>query len=144
MGGFSTMVWLPAHLTIGAALLALTLVRIVWRFLERRALYGSLPARSAALAVHVAIYLVLLAVMATGWIVYRPMPLMPPVSVAGVVTLPVFPFPSLLPPLPYATLHRVLTWVLVGLLVLHISAAAIHALFRDGVVGAMIYRRGRE
>lgn len=141
MGGFATMVWLPTHVTVGAGLLILLLARLIWRGFERRPAHRSRLPWIAARTVHVAIYVTFLAVMVTGWIAYRPMPLMPPVLVAGTVALPVFPFPSILPPLPYASLHRTLTWTLVALIVVHILAAGFHLVMRDGVFSAMTYRR---
>lgn len=138
--GINGMLWFPIHASLGFALLALVGVRLVWRSFERRRVFGARFVRGIAAAVHGALYLVLIGVALTGWIAYRPMPLMP-VRIFGVVVLPVFPEAASLPPLPYLALHRALTWTLISLLAIHVGAAIFHGIQRDGVMSAMTFRK---
>jgi cytochrome b561 len=140
--GIATMVWLPTHLSLGLGLLLLVIIRLVWRGFERTPVrrHGALSKIGGSL-IQLALYGLLLSVIVTGWIVYRPMPLMPPVKIIGLLPLPKFPGLASLPAWPYPFIHRVLTWIFVGLIALHIGAALVHGWRRDGVLSGMTFRR---
>jgi len=141
--GLSTMVWMPLHASLGFAVLLLVFLRVIWRLFARRASSGRGLMRVVAGAVQAGLYATLVAVVVTGWIAYRPMPLMPPVRLAGMFDLPVFP-EGWIPPLAYVPLHRTLTWVFLALLAIHLVAAAMHIAQRDGVMSTMLWRRRKH
>lgn len=62
---------MPVHKSVGLTVLALTLVRVLWRFLHPApALPASMPQweRRAAQATHVAFYALMILIPLTGWI----------------------------------------------------------------------------
>ena len=136
----------PVHLTLvslhrplGIAILLLAVLRLVvraWR--GTPALPRDLPApvRRAAAVSHVLLYASMVAMPLIGWAM---------VSAAGlpVVMWGGFDLPRLLPQSDglHAVLwdaHRVIAYLLFGLIVAHVSAALMHGLIRrDGVFEAM-------
>lgn len=135
--------WLPAHLSIGAAVAALVLVRLVRRCFERAPAIGVPPfVRTLASMLHAAMYAVLIVVLFTGWAAYRPSPFVPRARLFGLVPMPDFPATPWLAAQEYASLHRLLVWIFLALLILHIAAAVFHAVvLRDGVMGGMLSAR---
>ena len=137
---------MPAHQAIGLTVLALTLVRIAWRLGHRPPpLPTEIPGwqRFASATVHAALYLLLLAMPATGWLL-----------VSGGERRPLtwfglFPLPYL-PATPAAAdagdaAHVVLGWLMLALVALHVAAALYHRLvLRDGVLGRMAPALERE
>ena len=131
--------WMPGHKAIGLTVLALTLVRIGWRLAHPvPRLPATVPSwqRGAAHLVHGALYLLLLAMPLTGWLL-----------VSGAERHPLdwfglFPVPYL--PVAPATAdaadraHMVLGWSMLALVVVHVAAALGHRLvLRDGVLWRM-------
>ena len=114
VGGMGTIRWLPQHVTLGAALLALTVLRLILR------LGTDHQRRPAARVVHCALYVALVAVVRTGWLSYLPAPLQPPLQIFGAVPVPVLRW---LPEVPWAALHRALVWTLLALIAIHLGAA---------------------
>lgn len=141
--GTGVFEWLPAHLSIGASVAALVLVRVVRRTFERPPEIGVPPfVRTLASVLHAAMYAVLIAVLFTGWGAYRPSPFVPRARLLGVVPMPDFPTTPWLAAQEYASLHRLLVWIFLALLVLHIIAAVFHAaVLRDGAMGGMLGAR---
>jgi len=130
---------MTAHKSLGITLLALLLVRLAWRLVDRRpALPRTVPPWSdrAARAVHALIYVTLLGLMLSGWLA------------ASTTILPwqlwwLLPGPSIAAPDPglhelAENLHALSLWGLIGLLVLHVGAALKHHFIdRDAVLTRM-------
>ncbi|HEX5354279.1 MAG TPA: cytochrome b [Rhodanobacteraceae bacterium] len=129
------------HKSIGMTILALVLLRIVWRLGERKpADPPTMPRwqRNAARTMHLALYVLILAIPLSGWWFNS-------ASNAPLVWFGFFNIPGLTDgyaPLwkPRALLlHQVLFWVLVALLVAHVGAALWHHFRqRDDVLRRMI------
>jgi cytochrome b561 len=134
------------HKWVGVTVLALAVLRLAWRWRHRPpTLPAALPAweRHAATASHLALYGLMLAVPLSGYFY----------SLAAgfpVVYLGVLPLPVLIDPDPQlkqllVTLHHLLAWILLVLLVVHVAAALKHRLVdHDGVLERMLprWRRG--
>ena len=127
------------HKWIGVSVAALLLPRIVWRGLHAPPpLPATVPAweQAAAHATHLLMYLLMLGVPVTGWLMS---------SAKGVTTvyLGLWPLPDLLARddalgLLLEALHRLLNDALLGLVSLHVAAALKHHFIdRDGVLGRM-------
>jgi len=138
--GIARLKWLSRHKAIGVTVLALVLLRLGWRYLNRLPhLPGSMPPweRRAALLTHRMLYALLLLAPISGWLY---------ASAAGlsVTWFGWFRIPDLLAKntqiAPYfKELHEVLVFTLIPLVVLHVFAALRHAFFRrDGVMGRML------
>ncbi len=115
------------HKLVGLTVLAVTLLRILWLLhCKHPALPHSIPAieRFAARAVHVALYTVLMLMPLSGWVM----------STAGdhapTLGKHALPMPTIALNKTVAhqwnTLHEVLAWVIVALVVLHILGALKH------------------
>lgn len=136
----------PVHLTLvsihrplGIAILLLAMVRLALR--ARRgtpALPRDLPApiRLGATLSHWALYAAMIAMPLIGWAMVSSAGL--PVTMwAGFCLPPVLPHSNALHALLWDA-HRVIAYLLFGLVLLHLSAALMHALIRrDGVFEAM-------
>ena len=141
--GPGVFVWLPAHLSIGAAVAALVLVRLVRRCFERAPAIGIPPfVRTLASVLHATLYAVLVAVLFTGWAAYRPSPFIPRARLFGLVPMPDFPATPWLAAQQYASLHRLLVWIFLALLVIHVAAAVFHGVvLKDSVMSGMLSAR---
>ena len=131
--------WMPGHKAIGLTVLALTLVRIGWRLANPAPrLPATMPAwqRGAAHLLHACLYLLLLAMPLTGWLL-----------VSGAHRRPLdwfglFPVPYL-PVAPTTAdaadgAHTLLGWLMLALVAIHVAAALHHRLLlRDGVLRRM-------
>ena len=130
------------HKSIGMTILALVLLRIAWRLSERRPADAStMPCwqRRAAHGLHLALYVLILAIPLSGWWFNS-------AANAPLVWFGWFDLPSLtggLDPVwkPRALLlHQVLFWILAALLVLHVGAALWHHFReRDDVLRRMAF-----
>jgi cytochrome b561 len=114
------------HVPLGVAVLVLTLLRIIWWWVadRRPALPADQPEwqKLAAKAAHIALYLLVLLLAASG-IATLVLSGALPAIIAG-ATLP--DFDTVLPRL----VHGVVSKVMLGLLALHIGAALYHQLVR--------------
>lgn len=129
------------HKSIGMTILALVLLRIAWRLTEKRpADPPAMPGwqRRAAHALHLALYVLILAIPLSGWWFNS-------TANAPLVWFDWFKLPSLtggFDPVwkPRALLlHQTLFWILAGLLVVHVGAALWHHFReRDEVLRRMI------
>lgn len=133
------------HKWIGVTVLVLVLLRLAWRALHAPPpLPSAMPAweRSAARASHGFLYLMLLAVPLSGW-------LMSSAKGFQTVWLGVLPLPDLLaknPPLGESlqTLHYAFNKLLLALIGVHVAAALKHYFFdRDQVLQRMLPGRRR-
>jgi cytochrome b561 len=138
--GTGVFEWLPAHLSIGAAVATLVLARVVRRYFERAPAIGVSPfVRTLASILHAALYAGLIVVLFTGWAAYRPSPFIPRARLFGLVPMPDLPPTPWLAAQQYAALHRLLVWIFLALLVTHVAAAVFHGVvLKDGVMSGML------
>jgi cytochrome b561 len=139
------LVWLSRHKSLGLAILALVLLRLAWRAFDRPpALPEHMPRweRCAALANHRGLFALLVLAPLAGWA---------SASAAGLSVnwFGLFPVPDLVARSPslaqvYKVLHGGLVAALALLLVVHVSAAARHALLRDGIAQRMLPGAGKK
>ncbi len=132
--------WLSRHKSLGLAILALMILRLGWRAMNRPpAPPGSMPRweRRAAAGTHWLLYLLLVLAPLSGWLY---------ASAAGLSVnwLGLFQVPDLLPKNPglselFKQAHRLCVASLAVLLAAHVGAALRHAfVLRDGVLHRML------
>jgi len=143
---FSLFQW---HKSVGITILALSLLRLVWRLRHRPPpLPATMPnwERRAAKVSHILLYVMLIVLPLTGWAVVSASPLNIPTLLYGILPLPHLP---VLPDLPdkraaeqvLKALHEFGGWILAILLVGHIGAALRHhLLIHDDVFARMLPR----
>ncbi|MCC9622501.1 cytochrome b [Thalassospira sp. MA62] len=129
--GMEKLEWISRHKSLGATVLALVILRFVWRHIEPTpdALGELAIERFAAKAGHIGLYLLMFAMPLSGWTMSSAANY--PVSVFGLFTLPnlVSPNEELFNTLK--TVHWGLSWVIAALVVGHVLAALKHH-FWDG------------
>ena len=132
---------MPAHKAIGLTVLALTALRVTWRLAHRP---PPLPAdtpgweRGAAHATHWTLYLLLVALPLSGWVMVSGPQGRRPLSWFGAFDLPYLPVTSLAAE-GAAKAHGLLGWVMLALVLLHVAAALRHhLLLRDRVLARML------
>jgi cytochrome b561 len=142
--GMSTMNWVPIHMSVGVTILAIVVLRLGWRaFTKAPTQPYSRSWHRARTVFHMSIYALILAVLITGWLGYRPMPFMPPARLFGGVPVPVAPSVDPSSARAFAFIHAKLVWILLGLIGIHVAAALVHsALIRDNVMRGMSLGRG--
>jgi cytochrome b561 len=124
------------HKSCGALVLALMLLRSVFRFRHSAPIPLGAPWQSLlAKVTHFAMYMLLLALPVVGWAMVSASPLPVPTVIFGIWTLPPLLKPDLTLYLALRTLHACLAWGLCGVVVLHIAGAFTH--WRGGHVQAM-------
>jgi cytochrome b561 len=128
------------HKWVGIAVLTLSVIRLVWRIVNRP---PDLPAtmasweKSVAVAMHILLYILILAIPLTGW-------LMSSATGFQTVLFGVIPIPDLVSKDKelgrlLLELHRNLNYLLIALVGMHIAAALKHHfLARDDVLRQMI------
>jgi cytochrome b561 len=134
------------HKTLGAIVLLVTVFRIVWRFIDGPPPYPPMIAaweRTLAHAAYWLFFLVLLWMPITGFLT----------STYGGHATKLFnliPTPLLLPKNKdlsefFAGLHGLGQWAVYALIVLHLSAVAMHLIWRkDGLLGRMLPANAAE
>lgn len=147
LGGaaMATSSWLAVHLTLGLAILGLTLVRLVFR------LRGPVPQRAEprALAIvagigHFGLYALLILVALTGWLGHRPTPFQTPPHLFGVLPMPVIAGLSPIATRTMLTIHSLASWTLLALIGVHVAAALFHFIvLGDEVLQSMLFRAKR-
>ncbi len=142
---FNLMQW---HKSFGVTVLALSLARLVWRFVHAPPPYPAhMPGweKAAASLVHWGFYALMIGLPITGWIIVSASPTNIPTLLYK--TIP-WPHIGLVHGLPMAVrqrledqtgkIHEILAWGAAALLVLHLGAALRHQLFsRDEVLWRM-------
>ena len=131
--------WMSWHKSVGITILALVLLRLAWRLVERPPpLPEHMPTfeRIAARLTHWALYGLLILTPLAGWLTASAMGLS--VNWFGWVLIPdlISKNPELGEVLEYV--HWILVRVLAALFSIHILAALRHGLRRDGVLTRMV------
>jgi len=141
--GMAMMNWLPLHMSIGVTILAIIVLRLLWRALTQAPVRPtSRFLRFATAFFHIFLYVTIIAVLMTGWLGYRPMPFMPPARLFGTLPVPLAPSVGVLSARGFAFVHQKLVWIMLGLVGIHVLAAMVHlVLLRDGVMRSMVFGR---
>jgi cytochrome b561 len=128
----------PLHISSGVTVLALTLLRILWRLTHRPPplLPGIAPwERVAAHSAHALLYVLMLAMTLTGWSIisaHAPNPHGGPMYWGLFHLPPIAPISQLEPTLQksmherFVLLHSIGAWIFLSLLTLHVGAALKH------------------
>ena len=138
--GFEKLVLVSRHKSLGITILALVLLRLLWRLANKpppppRGLHPLLSGLGRM--THVVLYALILALPVTGWLAssYANSP----VSWWGWLTLPDMVAPGEENFERLSGLHELLTKILVIFVILHAAAAlAHHFLFKDDVLRRML------
>jgi cytochrome b561 len=137
------------HKSIGLTILVLSLIRVAWRLMNP---VPPLPAsmspvtRFAAHATHFLLYVLIIAIPLSGWLLVSSSPLGLPTMYFGWFAWPQLPYFSDLPRVAkkmwsheFGTVHVYLAWSAIVLVTLHIVAALYHQFIRrDIVLGRML------
>lgn len=142
--GVEKLAVMSRHKSVGITLLALVMIRIVWRLLDRPPPLPPMPRwqRIAAHASHRGMYALLIAMPLTGWMMSSSANR--PVSWFGLVQIPDLVAPSESVNHLMHELHEGMAVVLLALVALHVAAALKHQFWdRDGLLWRMLpFRRG--
>ncbi|MBE7524409.1 MAG: cytochrome b/b6 domain-containing protein [Burkholderiales bacterium] len=134
------------HKSLGVLLLALITLRLVWRIADPApALPAELPAweRAAARASHALLYVLLVLLPLTGWVVNAAANI--PFRAFRVLPLPAIVGPDEAQADAFARVHVGLAIALVVVLVVHVAAALRHHVVRrNDVLERMLPRWGRS
>ncbi|CAA2155362.1 hypothetical protein MBRA_01010 [Methylobacterium brachiatum] len=134
------------HKSVGITVLALTVLRVLWRLTHRPPPHpAGMPAheRVAASTAHGLLYLLLVGLPLTGWAVVSLSPFNIPTVLYGLVPWPHLPLADLVPDQAGAEgvlkrVHALGAWFLAALLAVHVAAALRHHLIlRDDVLRRM-------
>ncbi|MDR6788901.1 cytochrome b561 [Sphingomonas sp. BE138] len=138
--------WMPGHKAIGMTVLALTLLRILWRLAHRP---PTLPAfvpnweRRFAHATHWSLYALMLVMPLSGWAMVSGPEGRRPLSWFGIADLPYLPVDAAGASAGHEV-HAVVGWAMLLLVMLHIAAALRHHLIlRDSVLLRILPRATR-
>jgi cytochrome b561 len=136
-------VMLGNHKAIGITILALTVLRILWRLTHKAPpLVETLKAWEAALSkvTHALFYLLMLAIPIAGWGLSSAWGKGKPVSIFGLFDVPALPVGSDKPTVEmFGELHEVAATIMLVLLALHIGAAIKHHwIDKDGTLRRMV------
>ena len=138
------------HKSVGITVLALTVLRVLWRLSHRPPAHpAGMPPRErrAASAAHGLLYLLLVGLPLTGWAVVSLSPFDIPTVLYGLLPWPHLPLNALVPDQAAAEgalkqVHAYGAWLLAALLVLHVAAALRHHLIlHDDVLRRMLPAR---
>ncbi len=139
--------WMGAHQALGLTVLALTAGRVAWRLAHRPPpLPAKTPAweRGLAHTTHAVLYLLMIAMPLTGWMMVSNPAKPHPIAWFGVFDVPPLPVSGAVAGLGHNA-HGLLGWLMLGLVVLHIGAALRHhLLLRDPVLTRMAPILGRR
>ena len=139
---------LQLHKSVGFTVLALSLLRLVWRLVNRP---PSLPAemkrweKLAAEATHWGFYVIMLGLPLTGWVIVSASPTNIPTLLYKTVPFPHLGFIHALPMASRRAIedkvgdvHVVMAFLTMAMIVLHVGAALKHQFWnRDGVLYRM-------
>lgn len=131
--------WVNWHLSIGAAILSVILLRLIWRLLFPVALPAGMIRWQTALAhaTHLILYALVLIMTLLGWAAANARGW--DVKLFGVVTLPALAPSGSSWGHEAGDIHNVLVYVLLGFIVLHVAGALYHYfILRDRVLQRML------
>jgi cytochrome b561 len=131
--------WVAWHLSIGAAILFVIALRLIWRLMRPVPLLTNMPPLERGLArfTHLMLYLLVFAMTVLGWAAANARGW--DVKLFGLVTLP-----ALAPNGSHwghqaGDIHNILVYVLLGFIVVHVAGALYHyLLLRDRVMQRML------
>lgn len=131
------------HKTLGIAILAVALVRVVWALVQTRPrpmhperLFETFLAE----AVHWSLYAALVIVPLSGWVQHAASEGFAPILWPLGQSLPLVPASEAVELVAGAT-HWLFGWILIGAVVLHVLGALKHAFERDGTLARMWFSR---
>lgn len=127
------------HISSGIVILALIILRFVWRLAHPVAPESSLPAwqRLSSEAVHWALYLLVLATTVSGWLFasFRGWS----ISLFYLVPLPMLASKSAENVKAFDGWHQAMEWTLLALIGIHVAAAMAHIfVYRDRIMQRML------
>jgi cytochrome b561 len=135
------------HKSLGLTILALSLVRLGWRLSHRA---PPLPAhlspfqKLAAIAVHWALYGLMIAIPLSGWLMISASSTRYPTRYYGLFDVPLFTFPETLRKTLhhwFHEAHELFAFAIIALLIAHVGAALLHHIYyRDTVLTRMLPR----
>lgn len=130
------------HVSIGILVLALIVVRLLWRMTHPVPSHSDLPPwqRNASLTVHWGLYVLVFVTTVSGWFY---------VSARGwsLSLFELFPLPALVGKgsavgRAIGEIHESVVWVLLAVILFHVSAALMHVfIYRDSVMQRMLFQR---
>lgn len=130
------------HKSIGFTVLILAVMRLLWRWANPvPPLPGTLKVweRWAATFTHVALYVLLIAMPIVGWVMVSASPWQIPTLLYGAIELPHLTGPNEQLEAAMMTLHAIMAFTFIALLVLHIAAALKHHfVLKDDTLKRMI------
>jgi len=136
------------HKSIGLTVLVLSVLRLVWRWVNPAPppLEQSRWLRAVARGLHHLFYFMIVAIPLAGWLMVSAGSMGHPTSVFGLFNWPAFPVltdmtRSVARPYhaAFQTIHVVLAWAMIFLIPLHIAAALYHHHFhRDNILLRML------
>ena len=131
---------LDIHKAIGITVLVLTAGRVAWRLGHRPPpLPAHTPAweKGAAHATHWTLYLLMIAMPVTGWLMVSGSASRRPLTWFGLFDIPYLPVGEAAGGVGHEA-HELLGWLMLALVVLHVAAALRHRLIlRDGILARM-------
>lgn len=132
---------MPLHKATGILILSLAVIRILWRVTHKAPPYPasmSSGARFLSTAAHHSLYLLMLVIPLSGWIMSSASDR--PISFFGLFDVPKFAVvkDSLMAEISHEG-HEILGFVMIALLVVHIAAALRHQfVLKDGIMARML------
>jgi cytochrome b561 len=129
------------HISIGTVVLALIVVRLLWRLSHRVPPAAELPRWQAVAssAVHALLYLLVLVSTLTGWFYASARGWT--LSFFNVLPLPALCAQGSPAGRAIGSVHENIVWVLLALVGVHVAAALVHAfVYRDLVMQRMLFR----
>jgi len=141
--GLPQFVAYQLHKTVGISILLLSLARLAIRLLVPRPapLRQPKPLAFLAEAVHWGLYVVMIGGPISGWIIVSTAKIKVQTLFFGILPWPHLPFGADWNA-PAEAAHSLISWLLVGLVVLHVAGALKHHLERQDLIGRMIPLRG--
>jgi cytochrome b561 len=142
--GFERLVMMSRHKSLGITILAIAVLRLIWRFSDRPPPPLPMPRwqRVAANLNHWALYVLLFALPLTGWLTSSAANR--PVSWWGLLQLPDFIAPDSGLKEAFEETHEFLVDVLYVLVAAHVVAVLKHqCIDRDGIIRRMLPGRAR-
>lgn len=137
--GMTPGITMSLHVSIGMTILLLIVLRFVWRLAHPVAPETNLPAwqRVGSALVHWLLYLVVLLTTLSGWFFASAQDWT--IRLFGLAPLPRLVEPGSALGGSIGELHAALTWVLLGLVGLHVVTAFVHLLvYRDRIMYRML------